>query len=255
MDKSFHYDLVCGGNQCVGSFTRNVLFNPPIPKSLTYLYKKWNIKWKTYESDDRVDFFSLRQDSYDMAPHADIIFHGDDDLEFQVGSTAAINQCCFYMANHPDCGAIYLGGNFGGEGDRHETDIYIDNKGHLGTNRGILIRNRKNILDNRLHALGCNADFLVGFTALLQGYYVARRLHVPIEHHTTKILSEDHPDPNYDLKIIKQRGIMDKVNTVIGKWEDHSVWPENIFKEYKQNAMRKGFAPKYDSYGNIEYGE
>jgi hypothetical protein len=45
---------------------------------------------------------------------------------------------------------------------------------------------------------------------------------------------------------------MSKVNQVIGKWEDHAVWPENIFKYYRQAVMKNGYTFKYDVEGNIE---
>jgi hypothetical protein len=45
---------------------------------------------------------------------------------------------------------------------------------------------------------------------------------------------------------------MSKVNNAIGKWEDHAVWPENIFMIYRQAAMRNGYMFRYDSEGNIE---
>jgi hypothetical protein len=107
-------------------------------------------------------------------------------------------------------------------------------------------------LDNRLHALGANFDAVVGFTCLLQGLYVARRLHVPIEHNTTQIMKEGHLNLNYNLIYLLEYGIMAKVNEAIGKWEDHAVWPENIFQHYRQAAMRNGYDFKYDVEGNIE---
>ena len=249
MIKSFHYDIHDATYSDVDSFTRNVLFNPPVP----YMMHKegWNCEYKTYNFRSAIDMFTMRQDSFKLGKNADILFIGDDDFEFKKGSTGVINQCCVHMTENPDCGAIYLGGNFGGEGEHHGNEIYISNKGHLGTNRGILVRNRKVILDNSLHALGANFDAVIGFTCLLQGYYVARRLHVPIEHHTTKVMKHDHPDINYDLGYLRRCGIMSKVNEVIGKWEDHAVWPENIFKYYRQSAMRRGVKFYYDVEGNI----
>jgi len=173
MEKSFHYSLHDVSYSDVDSFTRNILVNPPFP----YMFHLpgWNCEYKTYNFRDAIDMFMMRQDSFKMARNSDIIFIGDDDFEFMHGSTAVINQCCLHMTENLDCGAIYLGGNFGGEGDHHKNEIYITNKGHLGTNRGILVRNRKGMMDNRLHALGANFDSVIGFTCLLQGYYVARR--------------------------------------------------------------------------------
>jgi hypothetical protein len=215
-------------------------------------WDRWNVKYKTYNFRDAIDMFTMRQDSFNMAKNSDLIFIGDDDFTFKQGSTEVINQCCWYMTRYPTCGAIYLGGNFGGEGDYRKNEIYIANKGHLGTNRGIIVRKRKIILDNRLHALGANFDAVVGFTCLMQGMYVARRLHVPIEHHTTQIMKEDHPNINYNLGYLRTHGIMSKVNKVIGEWKDHAVWPKNIFKLYRQAAMRNGRVFKYDVDGNIE---
>jgi hypothetical protein len=247
---SFHYDLNDVSYSCVSSFTKNVLFNPPI-MHINYL-EDWNINYKYYRFRTAIDMFQMRQDSFDMARNSDIIYIGDDDMKFRAGSTAVINQCCVYMKDNLDCGAIYLGGNFGGEGDFHKDEIYITNKGHLGTNRGILVRNRKDkLLDNRLHALGANFDAIIGFTCLMQGYYVARRLHVPIEHYTTKIMKKDHHDINYDLGFLRRHGIMSKVNEHIGKWEDHAIWPENIFKLYRNASMRKGWIPKYTPEGDV----
>jgi hypothetical protein len=253
LDKNFHYNINHISNDVVVSYTKNLLTNPPVPE---YFYPlKWNTQWRTYYTDQVADMFSLRQDSLAMAGNADVIFIGDDDFEFKEGSTKVINQCCHYMEDNRDCGAIYLGGNFGGEGNKHGDEIYIANSGHLSTNRGILVRNRPNIMDNRLHALGANFDFVIGFTCLMHGLYIARRLHVPIEHHTSNIIKKDHKNLFYDLDYLRTKGIMSKVNKVIGKWEDHSIWPENIFREYRQMSMVCGMIPRYDIYGNILEGE
>jgi hypothetical protein len=247
MDQSFHFSL--NDNSCISSFTKNVLFNPPIAR---YCYiPNWNYKWKIYHSYPTIDMFWMRQDSLYMAENADIIYIGDDDMEFKEGSTEVINQCCAYMQDNQDCGAIYLGGNFGGEGDFHKDEIYIANKGELGTNRGILVRNKPVILDNRFHALGAIFDCIVGFTCMMQGMYVARRLHVPIEHFTTNILKENHEQLFYDLNYINKLGIRNKVNEVIGEWTDRKGWPPSIFTQYRQAAMKSGYYPKYDIYGNI----
>lgn len=251
LDLSFQYHVNDVSRSVVSSFTKNVLFNPPIP--YYDRWDRWNVKWKTYNFRLHIDMFWMREDSLRMAEDADLIYIGDDDMEFKEGSTSAINQCCNYMQENPDCGAIYLGGNFGGEGDHHKDEIYITNKGHLGTNRGILVRNRdEELLNRRLHAPGANFDAVIGFTALLQGYYIARRLHVPIEHHTDNVMKEDHVDPFYDINYMKRYGIMARVNEVIGDWNDHAVWPENIFTFYRQAVMRNGWLPKYDVQGNIE---
>jgi hypothetical protein len=250
MTKSFHYDLHDVSYSNVDSFTRNVLFNPPIP----YLFHKdgWNCEYKTYNFRSAIDMFTMRQDSFKMAKNADLIFIMDDDFEFKKGSTAVINQSCLHMTENPDCGAIYHGGNFGGEGALHGDEIYITNKGHLGTNRGIIVRNRKeDLLDNRLHALGANFDAVIGFTCLLQGYYVARRLHVPIEHHTKNVMRENHPNKFYSLDYLRNYGIMSKVNKVIGRWNDHAVWPDNIFVHYRQGAMRNSRMLWYTVEGDI----
>jgi hypothetical protein len=247
--KYFHYEMNIPP-YVIDSYSLNLLTNPPLQSDM-YFNADWNIRWKVYISHPTIDMFSLRQDSFEMAGNAEIIFVGDDDMRINYESSQTINECCQYMLEHPDCGAIYLGGNFGGEGDHHGDEIYITNKGHLSTNRGILVRNRPNILDNRLHALGANFDFALGFSYLIQGYYIARRLHVPIDHLTNNIMRENHPNMFYDLTFLKSRGIMSKVNKLIGSWTDHSVWPEGIFAQYRQMAMVRGFTHKYDIDGNI----
>jgi hypothetical protein len=248
--KYFKYDCALPP-YVVDSYSKNILINPPLAPDC-FIGHDWNVEWRAYISFPVLDMFSLRQDSFKMARNADIIYIGDDDMHFEYQkSSFVINECCEYMMLNQDCGAIYLGGNFGGEGDTHGNEIYITNKGHLGTNRGILVRNREQILLNRLHALGANFDAVVGFTCLLQGMYVARRLHVPIKHFTTNVMEEGHPNKFYDLEYLRTQGIMSKVNQVIGKWEDHAVWPENIFTMYRQAAFVRGFVPKYDIEGNI----
>jgi hypothetical protein len=234
----------------VYSYTLNVLLNEPFPRN--YQNKEWNIKYMQIFSKDVLDMFSYRQASLEMAGNADIIFIGDDDFEFTHKSYNVIDDCVTFMWDNPDCGAIYLGGNFGGEGALHGDEIYIANKGHLGTNRGIIVRNRKqDLLDNRLHALGANFDAVIGFTCLLQGYYVARKQHVPIEHHTKNVMREGHENKFYDLNYLRKYGIMRKVNEVIGFWDDHAVWPVEIFAHYRQAAMVNGRMLFYDIDGSF----
>jgi hypothetical protein len=249
MDTTFHYSLQNILSTCVSSFTKNVLFNPPM-QYCDHWYG-WNVKYKIYHFRSVIDMFWMRQDSFDMAGHADLIYIGDDDMEFLTGSTAVINQCCAYMQDNPDCGAIYLGGNFGGEGYFHKDEIYVANRGALGTNRGILVRNRPELLNNKFHALGAMFDCAVGFSAMLDGYYIARRLHVPIEHHTKSILTEDHKDKFYNLDYIRTHGIRSKIIKEIGEWKERSEWPEEIFRMYRQASWRKGFSPKYHQDGSI----
>lgn len=250
LDESLHYDVHDVSYSCVSSFTKNVLFNPPM--QYCDRWDDWNVKYKTYKFRTPIDMFWMRQDSLDMAGHAELIYIGDDDMIFQKGSTAVINQCCVYMRDNPDCGAIYLGGNFGGEGAFHKDEIYIVNKGELGTNRGILVRNRPIVLDNRFHALGAIFDCIVGFTCLLDGLYIARRLHVPIEHNTTNTLEKDHQNLFYDLNYIQSYGIRGKVIELIGPWTDRKEWPKDIFGFYRREAMRKGYAPRYDILGGVK---
>jgi hypothetical protein len=245
----FQYDINVSPD-LIDSYSKNILVNPPIQNDV--YVPGWNTEWREYNSAPTIDMFSMRQDSFLMARNADIIYIGDDDMAFKEGSSETINECCDYMQDNPDCGAIYLGGNFGGEGKEHGEEIYIINRGHVGTNRGILVRNRPRILDNRLHALGANFDAVVAFTCLLDGLYIARKLHVPIQHYTTNIMKENHKDIFYDLTYLKNKGIMSRVNKVIGKWEDHAVWPENIFNYYRQAAMREGRVPKYHQDGSMK---
>jgi hypothetical protein len=243
---NFHFEA----DVHVQSWTKNILLNPPISPHTYAPY--WNIKYKEYNSFPVADMFWMRQDSIDMAGHADLIYIGDDDMEFKDKSSEAINECCAYMEENIDCGAIYLGGNFGGEGDSHGNEIYIANKGALGTNRGILVRNRPVVMDNCFHALGAMFDCAVGFTCLIQGYYIARRLHVPIEHHTKTMLEYGHPNLFYDLKYINTYGIRAKMMEVIGgEWTDRQAWPKNIFSIYRQAAMVAGRELVYDIDGNI----
>jgi hypothetical protein len=247
--ESFHYNVHDVSYSCVDSITKNVLFNPP----MLYCdrWSDWNVKWKSYNFRTPIDMFWMRQDSLDMAGHADLIYIGDDDMIFQKGSTAVINQCCVYMRDNPDCGAIYLGGNFGGEGDKHKDEIYIANTGALGTNRGILVRNRPCVLDDKFHALGAIFDAIVGFTCLLDGLYIARRLHVPIEHDTKNVLKKDHTNLFYNSSYVQEHGMMGKVNKLIGEWKDYNKWPADIFGFYRREAMRKGYAPRYDVLGGM----
>jgi hypothetical protein len=233
----------------IDSYSLNLLINPPLQSDL--YFPDWNVEYRQYFSFPVIDMFSMRQDSLAMARNAEFIFIGDDDMRFEEGSSEVINECCYYMIKNEDCGAIYLGGNFGGEGAKHGKEIYIDNKGYLGTNRGILVRNRPVMLDQRLHAPGANFDAALAFTCLMQGYYVARRLHVPIQHLTTNVMKENHPNQFYDLNYLRSQGIMSKVNEVIGRWTNHALWPTGIFYLYRQAAMRQGFICKYDEDGVI----
>lgn len=250
MDNSFCYK---SGN-VVTSFTKNVLFNPPVSAG-TSRWHDWNVRWRAYQSE-YTDYFSIRQDSLHMAHEADFIFVGDDDFVFQDGSTEIINECIRYMVINLHCGAVYLASKFGNDHITHNNEIYVINDGHLSTNRGIILRNRKeDLMDNRLHALGANEDFVIGFTCLLQGYYLARRLHMPIEHGKERNnLSEENPNKNYNLQFLKERGIMAKVNEHIGKWEDHNIWPKNIFEYYMEGIHSKGWRPKYKLDGEIYAG-
>jgi hypothetical protein len=232
----------------IDSYTQNILVNPPLQSDI-YLYSNWNIKWVSYECAVYTDYFSLRQDSLAMAGNADFIYVGDDDMRFFEGSSEVINECIKYMILNEDCGAIYLAANFGEEYKYHDKEIYVINNGHIGTNRGIILRNRPVLMDNRLHALGANEDFIIGFTAVMQGYYICRKLHVPIEHPANN--NRVGVSPNSNMDFMMSRGIMSKVNKFIGKWTDHNIWPENIFKIYRQEAMKKGFGFTYDTDGSI----
>jgi hypothetical protein len=235
----------------IDSYTKNLLINPPMIPNDVQLLSDWNVKWKCYNSGTATDFFSIRQDSLDMAGNSDLIYVGDDDFLFN-GASGIINECCVYMDEHQDCGAILLGANLGGEGEKHGNDIYITNNGHLNTNRGILVRNRHTVMDNRFHALGALEDTIISFTCLLDGYYIARRLNVPIKHSVERnTLMEDHKNQNYDLKFIQTRGIWNRVEEVLGEWPDQNFWPKGIWGEYRQAAMINGFEPKYDPIGEI----
>jgi hypothetical protein len=249
MDNRLMYDIHHPSNSCVDLFTKNVLFN-----NVEYCdcWGYWNVECKYYHHGSVIDMFTIKQDSLAMARNFELIYIGDDDFSFQEGSTEVINQCCAYMQDHLNCGAIYLGGNFGGEGDLHGNEIYITNKGHLGTNRGILVRNRYMVLDKRLHAPGANEDFVIGFTCLLQGYYIARRLHVPIGHSRERNhMSEDNLNMTYNLNFLRNCGIMSKVNKLIGQWDDHNIWPKNIFHYYSSMARDRNFIPVYSDTGEI----
>jgi hypothetical protein len=239
-------------NNSVNSFTKNVLFNPPIVAN-NNLWDDWNVRWKSYYTEKYTDYFSIRQDSLAMADNSELIFIGDDDFIFQEGSIKIIHECAEYMIKNADCGAIYLGAYFGDEYKKHGEEIYIANDGHLGTNRGIMLRNRKReLLDNRLHALGANEDFVIGFTCLLQGYYICRRLNVPIKHvRERNTLTEGNQYINYDTKYLREHGIMSKINTYIGEWTNQNIWPKNIFIEYCTAAQINGFFPKYRENGEI----
>jgi hypothetical protein len=246
--KNFEYDMNAPP-YIIESYSKNILVNPPLQPDI-YIHE-WNVEWRRYESSPTIDMFSMRQDSLAMARNADVIYIGDDDMRFEEGSSEVINECCQYMDEHQDCGAIYLCGTLGGLGTQYGEEIVVANDRHLSLNRGILVRNRSEILDNRLHALGANFEFIVGFTCLLDGLYVARRFHVPIQHLTKNIMKEGHENLFYDLDFIRNRGIVNRVNDVIGKWNEHVIWPENLFRLYRQEAMKKGFLPMYHADGEI----
>jgi hypothetical protein len=251
----FHYFIT--KNSCIDSFTKNVLINPPIQKDFPqqlFLGHDWNFKWKSYHMSSYIDFFWLRQDAISMADNADFIFLGDDDMVFREGSSEAIDECCLHMKEHPDCGAIYLSDKFGNEYKTHDKEIYIINSGHISINRGILVRNREIAMDNRLHAVGACDDWAVGFTAMMQGYYLARKLYVPIEHPVvTRIgkMGDKGVNIGSDIDFLKTEGIFSKIDEVIGPIEDPGIWPKNIFRLYRQAAMLKGFVPKYDADGEM----
>jgi hypothetical protein len=251
LEGNFHYFLT--KNSCIDSFTMNVLTNPPINR-FSFINEKWNIRWKSYHMSPYIDFFWLRQDAIVMADNADFIFLGDDDMVFREGSSEAIDECCIYMKENPDCGAIYMSNKFGDEYKTHDDKIYVINKGHISINRGILVRNREVVIDNRLHAVGACDDWAIGFTAIMQGYYLARKLYVPIEHPVvTRIgkMGEEGVNIGSDIEFLKTKGIFSKINEVIGPIEDPGIWPKNIFNLYHQAAMKKGFVPKYDVEGEI----
>jgi hypothetical protein len=234
----------------IDSCSYNLMCNPPLQSDF-YINDAWNVEWVTYHSTPTLDMFSLRQDSLAMARNADVIFIGDDDMIIDQKSSSTINDACLYMDNNQDCGAIYLCGNLGGMGDKLGEGIHIANSGHLSTNRGILARNRSIMLDNRFHALGANFDFIIGFTCLMHGFYVARMFQVPIEHLTKTRMRVGHENQFYDLDFIKDKGIMHKVNEVLGEWTNHEIWPKEIWKEYRQAAMINGRLFHYDEFGNI----
>jgi hypothetical protein len=237
----------------IDNYTLNVLTNPPIRFNQIY-NERWNIKWKSYHTGRYIDFFSIRQDAIAMADNADFIFIGDDDMKFKEGFSETINECCFYLKENPDCGAILLSGKFGDEYKYHGNEIYIINSGHVSINRGIMLRNRPNMMDNRLHAVGACDDWALNFTCLIQGYYLARKLNVPIDHDTqTRIGYMGAPgvNVNSDLDFLRSHGIFYKIYKVIGELTDPGIWPKNIFSLYRQQAIKKGFMPKYDVDGNI----
>ena len=250
LSRNFSYDMAAPP-YVIDSFTKNALTNPPIFDHEELA--TWNCQWKTYNSFNAIDYFSIRQDSLKMAGNADFIFVGDDDFKFRLGSSSVINECCRYMWENHDCGAILLGANFGEEGLMHEKEIYITNKGHLNTNRGIILRNnRQELMMNAFHALGAMEDSIISFTCLMDGYYIARRLHVPIDHidERNSILT-DHPNINYDKNYIVTQGIWSKVHKQLGGWYDQNIWPKGVWSHYHQMSMIRGFTPKYDYEGNI----
>jgi hypothetical protein len=187
-----------------------------------------------------------------MAPNADVIFIGDDDMRFKKGSTEIINQCCQYMEDNPNCGIILLGGKFGGEGAHHGDEIYIANKGSMGLNRGIMIRNRPVMMDNRFYALGALDEVVICLTAMMQGYYVSRRLNIScIEHDNLGRISEDNPNIDYNLNYIRTKGIRSKIEKVLGKWESREEWPPGIWVEYRIACTMRDKNPVYDLDGSI----
>jgi hypothetical protein len=251
LEKNFIYDINDPSNTCVSSFSMNILTNPPIPS--LFVHPKWHTKWVNYNSNIAVDYFALRQDSFTMANNADIIYMGDDDMKFKKGSTEIINKCCQYMKNNPTCGIIFLGGKFGGEGALHNDEIFIANKGSMGTNRGILIRNRPIIMDNRLHALGSCEELAMGLTALMQGYYITRRLNISeIEHESKGRISEDNENINYNLSFLRTKGIRSKIDLVIGKCDNREEWPKDIWPLYRKACIINGNHPIYTYEGEIE---
>jgi hypothetical protein len=251
LDSTFNYTMAAPP-YIIDSYTKNILINPPMILEDALLLPNWNVQWKRHNSfGATTDFFSLRQDSLSMAGNSDLIYVGDDDFLFD-GASSIINECCVYLEEHQDCGAILLGANLGGEGEKHGTDIYITNNGHLNTNRGILLRNRECLMNNSFHALGALEDTIISFTCLLDGYYIARRLNVPITHTVERnTLKEDHTNRNYDLKFIKTKGIWNRVTEILGEWPDQNIWPKGIWGEYRRVAMINGFEPKYDQEGEI----
>ena len=248
LEKNFIYTCK---DSCIDSFNVNVLTNPPV--SSLFVHPIWNMKWINYKSSGPIDYFHLRQSSLTMAENADLIYVGDDDFKFKEGSTEIINQCCLYMKYYPDCGGIWLGGKFGEEGARHKDKMFITNKGSLGTNRGIILRNRPELMDNRLHALGACEDAVIGFTVLMQGYYLVRRLNVScIENGEQEILTEDNSNINYNLEFIRTKGIRSKVNQVIGQWDSRTEWPKPIWSLYRDACIKTGRTTRYTNEGIIE---
>jgi hypothetical protein len=250
MDYKISFDIHYPYNKVISSVTRHVLFNHPI--SPKFNLPKWHCEHRNYDTLGPTDFVTMRQDSLDMAKNSDFIFVGDDDMQFLVGSVGTISQCIEYMIEYPDCGVIYLGGGFGEEGLNHGDEIFIANRDWLATNRGMILRNKPVHIDNRLFALGSGADVAMGFTCLMQGYYIARRLHTPILHDTKNRWLNHNRNITYDLQYIQEKGIIAKVNQVIGPWEGFPEWPKAIFSLYRQEAMRNGRIPKYDENGEIQ---
>jgi hypothetical protein len=245
---NFHYSIT--PPYVIDSYTVNMLTNPPVHR---YFHPcVWNFKWKKYNTTMATDYFSMRQDSLKMADDADVIFVGDDDFVFNIGSSEVINECCLYLKRNVDCGAILLGANFGEEGAKHGDEIYITNNGHLNTNRGIIVRNRMNLMDNRFHALGAMEDSVISFTFLINGYYIARRLHVPIDHIVERnTLKVEHNNINYDINYLKQYGIWARVIAELDEWNEQSIWPKGIWRMYHHMAMVRGFTPRYTTDGEI----
>jgi hypothetical protein len=251
MDRNFNYHIY-EDNNIVSSYTKNLLTNPPVPE---YFYPiKWNCQWKIFHTNKPlVDYFSLRQASIAMADDADLIFIFDDDFVFLEESISAINQLCYYMFDNQDCGAIYCGGNWGEEGKEHGDEIFITNKGHLNTNRGILVRNGPLVMYEEFHGLGACEDWAIGFTCLMHGNYIARRLHFPIMHRIERnTLEVDHKNINYDIGYILTKGVLSQVMKVTkSKFDLSGEWPSGIWQMYRRMAMTTGQVPKYDVNGNI----
>jgi hypothetical protein len=253
LSKNFKYSIATPP-YTVDSFTKNILVNPPIDSAIGLA--GWNVKWKIYHANYCIDYFSIRQDSLEMAQNADVIYVGDDDFKFDIDASKVINECCLYMIQNPDCGAILLAANFGGLGEITGDQITIVNNGHLNTNRGIIVRNRPKLMENRFHALGAMEDSIISFTCLMDGYYIARRCNVPIRHIVERhTLREHHDNPNYDLNWLKHYGVWSKVSKLLGGWEDQNIWPPGIWTHYRQAAMVFGRIPRYTPEGEIDYGK
>jgi hypothetical protein len=248
LEKNFIYTCE---NSCIDSFSVNLLTNPPV--SSLFVHSVWNTKWTSYKSSEgTIDYFHLRQRSLMRDLNVDLLYVGDDDCKFKEGSTEVINQCCQYMKDNPDCGGVWLGGKFGGEGALHGDEIFIANKGSLATNRGIILRNRPILMDNRFHALGSCEDAVIGFTCLMQGYYIARRLNVSsIDNGSQEILTDDNKNINYNLKFIREKGIRAKISQIIGLWDSRTEWPKEIWSWYHKTCVTSGIHPIYDSKGDI----